>query len=607
MSRFAWLSSLTALQALLRLVLASLPVGERRWNECAGDHFAGASTVINSLKRLGKPRLKQRCEAEVPGQCDGAKDDMIDAMITNGKESFVGPELPEGGIRICHKGLAIGFDSPRRNPAWVAYRLRKSEQQNTDNKRRGFYPDASIPEINQTLDKDYTNTGYDRGHLAPSLAMSFDQSSQGPWESCYACTNIAPQAASTNRNGWESFEGVIRDYAEDKNNEYGHSANHDVFLITGLGYWNRKTPLTHGALVVPSFYWTVACDMQAKSSFAIIADNDAYFSDPWSGWPPSLFKKYSVAEVEKYFDLKLGLPEECAPTQVNVFIKDGKYPPKKKERPQPLPLEVYSPDQPHIAYGETLVLHFKLPFDGDLPDSGGVLKLKAPEPPPQVASQLKDANFHFDCDALLASDFSQLPHGFGCDNSIAGTLSLGWSQGPIKGGAFLLNVVTTMPRYRPLGNWTASLLSAGQPVATIEAVPFELVIRADSDVDRPGAGAGVSGSGGSASKPGSGSASKSKFWYFSAGAIIIIVLTLLVGIVLAFPSGMLYARRRARQLARSPAIAETQLEQINLYPSQWNSKPILAASPQKCSDRLREAHYSRGGLQNSPAPMKNLW
>jgi endonuclease G len=572
---------------------AASPIGPLAWNECASEHFAGGSEAINALNKLLKSDLQERCEAEVSGGCTGTKSQLVDALIARGKDSVVGPQLPKEGIRICHSGLAVGYDVSRRNPAWVAYRLRQEEQRKCDNDRKKFVTDpflANEPGVVQTLDDDYTNTEYDRGHLAPSLAMSFKRKALlsektgkfGPWESCYFCTNIAPQAASTNRNAWQSFENAIHKYAALTT----HAATHDVFLITGLGYWNREKPLLVDKLVVPSFYWTVACDMKAGSSFAIIADNDAYFDDAYHGWPPSVFKLYSAAQVERYFGLKLGLPQECSPAKAKLFIGDVKWPPESKKVPEPLLMEIHSPDQLHIAYGETLALHFRLPLDSDLPDGGGVLKLKAPGPNPEMASTGKEAQFTFSCAPLSVSDSPQLPPGWSCDDSIDGELSLKWNQGPIKGGAFLLDVRVTMPLYRPArGNWTASLSHGQQTLSRLEGLPFELVIRSD----------GLPGG------------SHSRFWYFSAGAIIVIILALLLGVLFAFPFGMCYARRKARQLQLPISSAETQLEHVSSHPAQWHSKPMLPASPKQSGRNTRDTRASRGPSQSTPAPMRNLW
>lgn len=52
--------------------------------------------------------------------------------------------------------------------------------------------------IKQTSPQSYRNTGFDKGHLAPSLAMSFQKDKlkkidRSPWISSYYASNIAPQ------------------------------------------------------------------------------------------------------------------------------------------------------------------------------------------------------------------------------------------------------------------------------------------------------------------------------------------------------------------------------------------------------------------------------
>jgi len=157
-----------------------------------------------------------------------------------GKTSYLpeelGPDLPEEGVRICHPGIAMGFDTVMKNPAWCAYRLNTKEQQDTDNARRGFNLDPALKaaKIDQTSADDYTNSGFDKGHLAPSLAMSFNRQplmkkKKSPWLSSYYDTNIAPQYAEMNQRSWQTIEGALHDYSA-KGGKFAD--DHDIFVIT---------------------------------------------------------------------------------------------------------------------------------------------------------------------------------------------------------------------------------------------------------------------------------------------------------------------------------------------------------------------------------------
>ncbi|CAJ1332666.1 unnamed protein product, partial [Effrenium voratum] len=199
---------------------------------------------------------------------------------------------------------------------WCAYRLNPSEQRETDNDRKSFELDPSLKEagIEQTSPNDYRNSGFDKGHLAPSLALSFRReklikAERSPWRASYYASNIAPQLANMNQRSWQTLEDALHDYAEAL-----PVAHADVFVVAGLGYWNRELPrmwedgtecstecvaddldcqpCTDDYITVPTFFWKAACD-PSLGSFAMIAENDPSSDElegSSGGWPPSVFQ-----------------------------------------------------------------------------------------------------------------------------------------------------------------------------------------------------------------------------------------------------------------------------------------------------------------------------
>eukprot|EP00438_Fugacium_kawagutii_P031102 Skav231822 [mRNA] locus=scaffold136:22409:26505:- [translate_table: standard] len=134
--------------------------------------------------------------------CPGKKADVLRALAS----SFLGPDVPEGGVRMCHPGIAMGYDTQLRNPAWCAYRLNPQEQRQTDNLRKSFELDPALKaaSIEQTAPSSYRNTGFDKGHLAPSAAASFQRAElkkmdRSPWVASYFASNIAPQYDEMNQ------------------------------------------------------------------------------------------------------------------------------------------------------------------------------------------------------------------------------------------------------------------------------------------------------------------------------------------------------------------------------------------------------------------------
>eukprot|EP00929_Paragymnodinium_shiwhaense_P074050 TRINITY_DN37871_c0_g1_i1.p1 TRINITY_DN37871_c0_g1~~TRINITY_DN37871_c0_g1_i1.p1 ORF type:complete len:533 (+),score=85.67 TRINITY_DN37871_c0_g1_i1:216-1814(+) len=421
----------------------------------------------------------------------------------------LGPDLPVGGVRICNPGMAIGYDSQLRNPAWAAYRLQKGEQQRTDNSRRSFILDPALraAKIDQTPQDFYTNTGFDKGHLAPSLAQSFDRkalllSKRSPWLASYYCSNIAPQYDVMNQRAWQTLEGALHDYAS----SVLQQATDVVYVITGLGYWDRKDPrlwdgnkecsrtCSCGAacecqvcgneyVVVPTFYWKVVCE-PSKGSFAIIAENDPESSNLQGGdkgWPPSVFETYAAEDVETFFGLKLNLPAECRPAEKQMLVPAWTVDRARPSIPQQgaegnFTMQLLGVGGRRVMYDEHVWLHFSMPF-GPSADFHTELVISPP------AAAAGDVTWQADCESLFAQ---QLPRVATCTGGRGRSASIRIAfQGPIKGGTFVFKLALKAPSGDLADSfWTASMRggsSGFQPVMRSRA--FELLPTAEEPMD----------------------------------------------------------------------------------------------------------------------------
>jgi len=74
-----------------------------------------------------------------------------------------------------------------------------------DTERSQFYAD---PEIDTPSPKDYTKSGYDRGHILPSKDRS-DTPEQN--KAVFTMLNILPQSPPCNRGPWEKAERFERE------------------------------------------------------------------------------------------------------------------------------------------------------------------------------------------------------------------------------------------------------------------------------------------------------------------------------------------------------------------------------------------------------------
>ena len=95
---------------------------------------------------------------------------------------------------IEHTAYTVSYNPDWLIPNWVAYELTREETYGECPREKKFSPDPLAKGV-PVLHKDYSNSGYDRGHMAPAGDMKW--SAQAMRESFYT-TNICPQNRSNN-------------------------------------------------------------------------------------------------------------------------------------------------------------------------------------------------------------------------------------------------------------------------------------------------------------------------------------------------------------------------------------------------------------------------
>jgi endonuclease G len=130
---------------------------------------------------------------------------------TNYKEKFINSKVCNQ--IIDNEFITICYDYKVKGAKSVAYTL-DGDLMNDPNidKRPSFYTEKSLEQKYRISTTDYTNSGYDRGHLAPDAAFDWSQESL---DAVYTLANIIPQAPQVNRNSWAKLEKYVRAKAVD--------------------------------------------------------------------------------------------------------------------------------------------------------------------------------------------------------------------------------------------------------------------------------------------------------------------------------------------------------------------------------------------------------
>jgi endonuclease G, mitochondrial len=183
---------------------------------------------------------------------------------------------------VMRPQFAASWNAKKRIANWVAWKLVASDIGDTE--RSQFYADT---EISTPTPKDYTGSGYDRGHLCPSKDRSDTPENN---KAVFTMLNILPQSPACNRGPWEKAEEFERSLAQ---------AGREVYIIAGGAGSEGEIK----GIEVPESTWKVIVALERGKSFpegqekaqvyAVIMPNNQDISGRWQEY------QTSVSEIQK--------------------------------------------------------------------------------------------------------------------------------------------------------------------------------------------------------------------------------------------------------------------------------------------------------------------
>lgn len=165
-------------------------------NNGAG-HLAWLIPLIAVLFLIGTKCLKA---------CENNTDTAITTIEGNLTAVITEPTLKED--IISYKAITISFNSELHIPNWVSWQLTADHTDGPYSRTNNFLEDPSVK--GSATPEDYTNSGYDRGHMAPAGDMKWDGEAMAE---SFFMTNMAPQAPDLNRGAWNKLEQKTRERA----------------------------------------------------------------------------------------------------------------------------------------------------------------------------------------------------------------------------------------------------------------------------------------------------------------------------------------------------------------------------------------------------------
>ncbi|HCE42857.1 MAG TPA: DNA/RNA endonuclease [Lentisphaeria bacterium] len=130
------------------------------------------------------------------------------------------PRTNPGDEIVRHPNYTLKYNEQYEQPDWVAYRITRDTVRGTAKRPSGFKSDPLVP-TKSADNSDYTNSGYDRGHLCPSADFRADQKLLNE---TFIMSNITPMLHDFNAGDWGDVEDHERKWA---------MQNGELFICTG--------------------------------------------------------------------------------------------------------------------------------------------------------------------------------------------------------------------------------------------------------------------------------------------------------------------------------------------------------------------------------------
>lgn len=160
------------------------------------------------------------------------------------------PACPDGGQLIHHSAMSLCYSEEHEQPLWVMHVVIPAVEFGGVSRTDDFREDTKIS-TGSAEKKDYWNSGYDRGHLAPSA--DFRWSEKAVSESFYY-SNMSPQKPEFNRQSWSDLEAWVRRYVGD--------FQEPLFVVTG-GILSDEglEKLGPNEVTIPKRYFKIVMDL----------------------------------------------------------------------------------------------------------------------------------------------------------------------------------------------------------------------------------------------------------------------------------------------------------------------------------------------------------
>lgn len=172
---------------------------------------------------------------------------------------------PQGIYERVREGYVLAQDARLKIPIWVQYKLSANELQGSASRSDNFQSDKSIPSGSRAELKDYSGSGFDRGHMAPAGDM---KRSRRVMSESFLLSNMSPQVGiGFNRHVWKNLEEAVRGWVEQRGTLTIITG--PVFAVDGNQVCYQVIGENHVA--VPTHFYKIVVDANSSNNIEALA------------------------------------------------------------------------------------------------------------------------------------------------------------------------------------------------------------------------------------------------------------------------------------------------------------------------------------------------
>jgi len=164
---------------------------------------------------------------------------------------------PTDDYLIKRKQYVISYNKNKNVANWASWNLNK-KWYGKYNRVSGFKSDNELPDnFYKVTTRDYTNTGYDRGHIVASKDRSNNTTNN---KATFLMSNIYPQEPDLNQGPWKRLEDYCRSLCLSKNKE---------LYVIAVGVFKTGNKLDENIAIPDSCYKIIIILRRDESLLAV--------------------------------------------------------------------------------------------------------------------------------------------------------------------------------------------------------------------------------------------------------------------------------------------------------------------------------------------------